>query len=85
MDISKLLKPRAIAVIGASEKPGFGGDTCKNIMNHKKDLSRVYFVNPKRDEVFGRKCYKSIGAIEDEVDLAIICTPQKAVILFYMS
>ena len=32
MDISKLLRPRAVAVVGASEKSGFGGDTCRNIL-----------------------------------------------------
>lgn len=79
MNLDKLLKPRSIAVIGASEKSGFSGDTCKNILEYTKDLSRVYFVNPKRDQVFGVKCYKDVGEIDDSIDLAIICTPQSVV------
>jgi acetyltransferase len=79
MDAQKLLKPKSMAVIGASEKDGFGGDTCRTILQYKKDLSRIYFVNPKHSEVFGRRCYYSVSKIEDEIDLAIICTPKKTV------
>ena len=57
MDLTKLLKPKSVAVVGASEKNGFGGDVCRNIITYTKDMSRIYFVNPRRDTVFERKCY----------------------------
>ena len=79
MNLDKLLHPRGVAVIGASEKSGFGRDTCQNIIDYTKDLSKVYFVNPGRDQVFGRPCYKSILDVPAEVDLAILCTPQAAI------
>ena len=79
MDLNKLLKARSLAVIGASEKSGFGGDTCRNILEYRKDLNRVYFVNPGRDTVLGRKCYKNLSEIEDEIELVIICTSQATV------
>lgn len=79
MNLNKLLKPKSIAVIGASERAGFGGDTCRNILDYRKDLSRVYFVHPKRESVFGHPCHNSLDAIEDTIDLAIICTPQSTV------
>lgn len=79
MDLNKLLKAKSLAVVGASEKPGFGGDTCRNILEYRKDLSRVYFVNPGREMVLGRKCYKSLSEIDDEVELVIICTSQATV------
>lgn len=80
MDLTKLLKPASVAVIGASEKEGFGGDVCRNILSYKKDMSRVYFVNPKRDTVFGRPCCHSVSEIPDTIDLVIVCTPQKTVL-----
>lgn len=80
MNLTKLLKPKSIAVIGASEKEGFGGDVCRNIISYVEDRRRVYFVHPKRDQVFGIPCYKSIMEIEDTVELMIICTSQKTVI-----
>ena len=79
MGLETLLKPKSLAVIGASDRDGFGGDVCRNILNFMSDLTRVYFVHPTREEVFGRKCYPNIAAVPDNVDLAIICTSKKIV------
>jgi acetyltransferase len=76
MNIEKLLAPKSVAIVGASEKEGFGGDTCRNVMSYA-DQDKVYYVNPKRDTVFGKKCYPSLGDIEGEVDLVVLCVPQK--------
>lgn len=80
MNVSNLLKPKKIALVGASEREGsFGGDTCKNIIDFSNP-SKYYFVNPKREEVFGQKCYKSVGDIPENFDMVIICTPQSTVL-----
>lgn len=79
MSIEKLLRPNTLAVIGASEKEGFGGDACRNIMS-LMDEGKFYFVNPKRETVFGIKCYPDLRAIPGDIDLVVICTPQKTVI-----
>lgn len=80
MNLNKLLKPRTVAVIGASERAGFGGDTIRNYLKFSRNLDRLYLVNPRHDWLFGRKVYHSISEIEEEIDLVIICTPQKTVI-----
>ena len=80
MDLTKLLKPKSIAVVGASEKEGFGGDVCRNILSYTDDLERVYFVNPGRETVFGYPCYHSIGEVPSNIDLLILCTPQRTVL-----
>lgn len=80
MNLNKLLKPTSVAVIGASEKEGFGGDVCRNILSYVEDRSHVYFIHPKRDSVFGVPCYKSISDVPENVDLMVICTSQKIVI-----
>lgn len=79
MDINRLLKPKTVAVVGASEKDGFGGDTCRNILRYTKNLDGIYFVNPKRETIFDRKCYPNLTSIPADIDLVIICTPQKVV------
>ena len=79
MGLETLLKPKSLAVIGASDRDGFGGDVCRNILNFMPDLTRVYFVHPTREEVFGRKCWPNIEAVPDSIDLAIICTSKKIV------
>lgn len=82
MDISKLLRPRAVAVVGVSEKSGFGGDTCRNILENQADTSHVYPVNPKKETVFGKKCYPTLADLPEEIDLVILCTSQKTIVDF---
>ena len=45
-----------------------------------EDRSHVYFIHPKRDQVFGVPCYKSVTEVPESVDLMVICTSQKTVI-----
>ena len=80
MNLNKLLKPTSVAVIGASEKEGFGGDVCRNILSYVEDRSHVYFIHPKRDSVFGVPCYKSISDEPENEDVRDNCTSQKTVI-----
>ncbi|MCL2080788.1 MAG: acetate--CoA ligase family protein [Oscillospiraceae bacterium] len=77
MNICKLLKPKSVAVVGASEKMGMGRDTCLNIMSYQNDLSRVYFVHPKYETVLGRKCYPTVSDVPDTLDLVILCTGRR--------
>ena len=78
MEIGALLKPDKICVIGASEKSGFGGDTCRNVIEYMREGS-YYFVNPRRDEGFGKPCYRTVEEVPGSFDLAVICTPQGTV------
>lgn len=78
MEIGALLKPDKICVIGASEKSGFGGDTCRNVIEYMREGS-YYFVNPRRDEVFGKPCHRTVEEVPGSFDLAVICTPQGTV------
>ena len=59
MNYKALFSPRTIAVIGANESEGFGGAACKNLLEYIDDPERIYFVNPKRDVLHGKKCYHS--------------------------
>ena len=76
----ELFNPRTIAVVGANESEGFGGAACKNLLAYIDDPERIWFVNPKRDELHGKKCYHSIGEVQGEIDLAVIATNKKTVI-----
>ena len=80
MNLNKLLKPRTVAIVGASEKAGFGGDTTRNYLKFSKNTENLYLVNPSRPEMFGRKAYPSLSDIPVDVDLVILCTPQKTII-----
>lgn len=55
MNLDKLLKPRTVAIIGANDKPGFGGDTTRNYLKFSKNLDQLYLIHPKKEELFGYK------------------------------
>ena len=77
--ISFLLSPRTIAVIGASRTPGkIGHEILRNIVEYGFK-GKVYPVNPNADEILGMKCYKSVLDIPDEVDMAVVVIPAQFV------
>ena len=76
MDLNKLLRPSSIAVIGANDKNGFGKSTCTNLL-HSPLQEHIYFVNPNRTELFGKKCYASITDVPETVDMSIIILNKK--------
>jgi len=68
--------PKTIALIGATQrKSSVGLALCQNLSNKK-----VFFVNPNRKKLFGKKCFPSILDIKTDIDLAIIAVPQKVVL-----
>ncbi len=78
MDLKKLLRPSSIAVIGANDKNGFGKSTCMNLLSSPlKD--HIYFVNPKREELFGKKCYPNIRELPETIDMCIVILNKKLV------
>jgi len=74
-----LFKPKSIAVIGASAKPGkIGYTVVKNLLQDKFEGS-IYPINPDGGEIQGLKCYPSILDVPGPVDAAAITIPAKIV------
>lgn len=78
-NLHKIFKPRSVAVIGASDTEGSVGFAVASNFARGEYEGTSYFVNPRKTEILGRKCYPSIGAVPETVDLAIIATPAKTV------
>lgn len=74
---SVFLSPKSIAIIGASEKPGIGRAIFTNIKNGYK--GKIYPVSPTNEYVSGIKAYKSVLDIPEDIDLAVVATPNKIV------
>ena len=68
MNLDPLLKPRSIAVVGASEKSGAGSIVLDNL-RRLGFPGRVYPINPKYDELCGWRCYDQLAAVPDHIDL----------------
>lgn len=78
-NISKYFYPKSICIAGASTKEkSIGYELLKTIINYDYK-GKLYPVNPKAEEVLGLQCYRSVSAIEDEIDLAVIVVPKQFV------
>ncbi len=79
-DINRLLKPRSIAIVGASETPGaLGAVVLANLLKHDFP-GAIHLVNPKRETISGRPAVPSVEALPEGVDCAILCIPRVAVL-----
>ena len=75
--MQRIMNPRAVAVIGASDGEGkIGNSVMKNIINGGY-AGALYPINPRADEILGKKCYKSVKDIPEDVDVAIFAVPAK--------
>jgi len=77
--LDPILRPRSVAVIGASRSPNtIGHEILANIIGYEF-TGAVFPVNPKASTVHSVKAYPRIGDIPDPVDLAVIVVPRDAV------
>jgi len=78
-DVSRLLAPRSIAVIGASDQPGNLGGAAVRFLRKFNAPCDIWPVNPGRSTVAGLTCYPSVAALPRQADLAVIAVPSTAV------
>jgi len=79
MDLTRLLRPASIAVVGASERPGsYGAQTLLNLDAIGFE-GEVVGVNPGRTMVHGRPCVPSLADLPAPVDAVVVAIPAATV------
>jgi len=79
-DLSLLLAPRAVAVVGASPRAGsVGGEILRNILRFGY-RGAVYPVNPNHPQIEGIQSYPSVRDIPAPVDLAVVAVKRDQVL-----
>lgn len=78
-DLEPLFTPKSIAVVGASRTPGTVGNAIPSNLILGGYTGVMYPVNPKAKSIMGSRCYPSISAIDDHIDLAVIILPAHVV------
>jgi acyl-CoA synthetase (NDP forming) len=74
-ELQRLLRPRSVAVVGASPRAsGFPARALNNLL-HFGFPGAVYPVNPKYEELRGLTCYPSLKELPEPVDLALVLVP----------
>jgi acetyl coenzyme A synthetase (ADP forming)-like protein len=77
--MNRIMKPKGIAVVGASNEEGkIGNSVMKNLINGGY-AGEIFPINPKSDEVLGRKAYKSVSEVDGDIDVAVFAVPAKFV------
>ena len=77
--LDPILNPRVLAVIGASNDPEKRGYRAIQTLLADQYQGKIIPINPKASEILGLKCYASLAAVPDEIDLALVCTAAKTV------
>jgi acetyl coenzyme A synthetase (ADP forming)-like protein len=77
--MNRIMKPAAVAVIGASNEEGkIGNSVMKNLVNGGF-RGEIHPINPKADEILDRKAFASIADVPGDVDVAVFAIPAKFV------
>ncbi|HTZ98324.1 MAG TPA: bifunctional acetate--CoA ligase family protein/GNAT family N-acetyltransferase [Terriglobales bacterium] len=77
--LDAMFAPRAVAVVGASEKPGGVGRHVVWSLVSSPFGGTLYPVSDKRASVLGIKAYPRLADLPEAVDLAVIVTPAATV------
>jgi acyl-CoA synthetase (NDP forming) len=79
VDLSRLLHPRSVAVVGATERPGaYAGQTLLNL-ELAGYAGEVWGVNPNRSCVYGRPCFPSLRDCPSPPDAVVVAIPAAGV------
>ena len=70
--LGALIRPRSIAIAGASSDPGKLGSLPLQFLRKFAYDGEIYPINAKVDEVQGLRCYPSLASIGQPIDLAIV-------------
>ena len=77
--MNHIMKPEAVAVIGASDEAGkIGNSVMKNLINGGYK-GKIYPINPSADTIMGLKAYKSVKDVPGDIDIAVFAIPAKFV------
>ena len=77
--MKRIMQPKAVAVIGASDEAGkIGNSVMKNLINGGYK-GQIYPIHPKAAEIMGHKAYKSVKDVPGEIDMAVFAIPAKFV------
>ncbi|HJT01934.1 MAG TPA: bifunctional acetate--CoA ligase family protein/GNAT family N-acetyltransferase [Terriglobales bacterium] len=77
--LDAIFKPQSVAVVGATERQGSVGRTILWNLLSTPFGGTVYPINPNRGSVLGIRAYKSLAAVPERVELAVIVTPADTV------
>ena len=80
LSLERLIRPRSVAIVGASEKAGALGASVLANLERARFQGAIHLINPKRAEIGGRNCLASVDDLPEGVDAAVLAIPRAAVL-----
>ncbi|WP_237354723.1 acetate--CoA ligase family protein [Xanthobacter sp. YC-JY1] len=78
--LDRLLRPRSVAIVGVSSKPGsLGGDVLDNLERFGF-AGDIHLVHAREAEVRGRRCVRSTADLPEGVDCVVLAIPAAGVL-----
>src|SRR3954465_6009078 len=78
-DITPLVAPRSIAVIGASSNPTKSGGVLFDNLVKGNFRGPLYPINRSAGEIMGKRAYPTLAEVPEPVDLVYVVLPQQYV------
>src|SRR3981189_2514050 len=78
--LDSFFAPDSIALIGASRDPEKIPGRLLSMLRKNGFPGRIYPINPNYGDIDGLKCFPSISAVGQPIDLAIVIIPARAVL-----
>ena len=75
--LDKIMKPKSIAVIGASTKPLTIGSEIMLRLKEYGFKGDIYPINPKAEQIEGFKAYPTVLDVAENIDFAVIVVPKQ--------
>jgi acyl-CoA synthetase (NDP forming) len=79
MRLDALLRPRSIAILGASERPSIGRALMESAATLGYD-GRLYPINPKYTGILGQRCYPSMRELPERPDVVALCVSSTRIV-----
>jgi acyl-CoA synthetase (NDP forming) len=72
MNLEGLLRPRTIAIVGASERPSIGRAVMESL-DRLRFKGEIFPVNPRYPTVLGKRCHPSLRELPEAPDVVAFC------------
>jgi len=79
IDFEALLRPKSIAVVGATERPDTWGHWLIRELVKEEFQGEVYPINSRAEAILGQPAFPKVASVPGPVDLAVIAIPAKYV------
>src|SRR5688572_1157179 len=78
MDLTPLMKPKSIAVVGASPRTNRASSVITNLQRFGY-AGRIFPINPRYPEIRGLPCYPDLASTPETPDTVVVAIPAEQV------